>query len=60
MRPELGGTCIRGIPVLMMEQLEDFLAREVPLFERETLTGRYYSTSSPVLISPEDLKLTGF
>ena len=27
-RPELGGTCIRGIPVLMMEQLEDFLARE--------------------------------
>ena len=26
--PELGGTCIRGIPVLMMEQLEDFLARE--------------------------------
>ena len=27
-RPEIAGSTVRGIPVLMMEQLEDFLARE--------------------------------
>lgn len=27
-RPELAGTAIRGIPVLMMDQLEEYIARE--------------------------------
>lgn len=27
-RPELAGTFVRGIPVLMMDELEDFIARE--------------------------------
>lgn len=27
-RPELAGTSVRGIPVLLMDQLEDFVARE--------------------------------